>query len=128
MMFAYTIDWDKVGSFVQMVGVPFACLLLFTGPFIWVAVSLFRKYGSRMAEAHILFLTSASESQAKNAQTLERLEETIARNQEGHAVTHKAIGMVAEAGLAIIDGDNPRAKNQLAKVDIVLSKGMVKQA
>jgi len=80
MMLGYTIDWDKIGQFVQVVGVPFACLLLFVGPFLWVAFSLFRKYGSRMAEAHINFLSSASESQVKNAQTLERLEETIAAN------------------------------------------------
>jgi hypothetical protein len=123
MILGYSIDWDKIGQFVQVVGVPFACLLLFVGPFLWVAFSLFRKYGSRMAEAHINFLSSASESQVKNAQTLERLEETIAKNQNGHSVTHKAIGLVADASLAIIDGDHPRAKHELSKVDIVLNKG-----
>lgn len=121
-MLGYSVDWDQLGTFVQTVGVPFACLLLFTAPIIWVIVSLVRKYGNRMAEAHIQFLTSASESQTKNSQTLERLVEMIGRDQEGHAVTHKALGLVTEAGLAMLDNDHHKARNELAKVDFVLAK------
>lgn len=121
-MMGYVIDWEKVGQFVQMVGVPMACLLLFTGPFIWVLFTLFRKYGTRMAETHLKFMESATKTQEQNAETLQRLEQTLAQNQYGHAMTHKALGLVTEAGLAIIDGDHPRAKNELSKVDLVLKQ------
>jgi len=114
------IDWEKVGMFVQMVGVPMACLLLFTAPFIWLLFTLGKKYGTRLAEAHLNFMESASKTQEQNAVTLQRLETTLAQNQAGHAVTHQAIGLVTNAGLAIIEGDHPRAKNELAKVDLVL--------
>ena len=119
-MLGYTFDWEKIGQFIQVVGVPMACLLMFTAPFIWLFYSLIRKYGQRMAEAHLNFLISSSKSQEQNAETLRRLESTLAMNQAGHAVTHQAIGLVTNAGLAIIDGDHPKAKNELAKVDLVL--------
>ena len=119
-MMGYVIDWEKVGQFIQVVGIPMACLLLFTGPFIWLAFSLGRKYGTRMAEAHLRFMDSATKTQELNAETLQRLENTLSQNQAGHAVTHQAISLVSNAGLAIIEGDHPRAKNELAKVDMVL--------
>ena len=119
-MMGYVIDWEKVGQFIQVVGIPMACLLLFTGPFIWLAFSLGRKYGTRMAEAHLRFMDSATKTQELNAETLQRLENTLSQNQAGHAVTHQAISLVSNAGLAIIEGDHPRAKNELAKVDLVL--------
>lgn len=115
------IDWKEVGQFVQMVGVPMACLLLFTGPFIWLMFTFGKRYGNKLAEAHLNFMDSASKTQEQNAETLKRLETTLAQNQAGHAVTHQAIGLVTNAGLAIIDGDHPRAKNELAKVDLVLN-------
>lgn len=119
-MLGYTFDWEKIGQFIQVVGVPMACLLLFTGPFIWLAFSLGRKYGTRIAEAHLNFMVSATKTQEVNAETLQRLESTLASNQAGHAVTHQALNLVSNAGLAIIEGDHPRAKNELAKVDLVL--------
>ena len=119
-MMGYVIDWEKVGQFIQVVGIPMACLLLFTGPFIWLAFSLGRKYGTRMAEAHLRFMDSATKTQEVNAETLQRLENTLSQDQAGHAVTHQAISLVSNAGLAIIEGDHPRAKNELAKVDLVL--------
>lgn len=124
-MLAFVWDWEKVGQFVQMVGVPMACLLLFTGPFIWLLFSLGRKYGTRLAEAHLNFMDSASKTQEQNAETLKRLETTLAQNQAGHAVTHEALGLVTNAGLAIIDGDHPKAKHELAKVDLVLKAKQV---
>lgn len=119
-MMGYSWDWDKIANFIQVVGVPMACLLLFTGPFIWLAFSLGRKYGTKMAEAHLRFMDSATKTQEVNAETLQRLESTLAVNQSGHAVTHQAISLVSSAGLAMIEGDHPRAKNELAKVDLVL--------
>ena len=73
-----------------------------------------------MAEAHLRFMDSATKTQELNAETLQRLENTLSQNQAGHAVTHQAISLVSNAGLAIIEGDHPRAKNELAKVDLVL--------
>ena len=119
-MMGYVIDWEKVGQFIQVVGIPMACLLLFTGPFIWLAFSLGRKYGTRMAEAHLRFMDSVTKTQEVNAGTLQRLENTLSQDQTGHAVTHQAISLVSNAGLAIIEGDHPRAKDELAKVDLVL--------
>lgn len=121
-MIGYTIDWAAIGEFIKMVGVPMACLLLFTAPFIWLAFSIGRKYGSKIAEAHLRFMDSATKTQEVNAGTLQRLENTLSQDQAGHAVTHQAISLVSNAGLAIIEGDHPRAKNELAKVDLVLKE------
>lgn len=115
-------DWDKIGSFVQTVGIPFACLLLFVGPFMWLAFSLIRKYGPRIADAHIEFMNSATKTQETNAETLAKLEKTASRDQEAHTTTHHAIGLVAEAGLATLDGNHDTARTKLQRVEIVLAK------
>ena len=118
------LEWDKVTTFIQTVGIPFACLLLFIGPFMWLAL----KYGPKIVDAHVAFLTSATETQkqnsdtqAKNAQTLEKLEETASRDQESHYTTHHAIGLVAEAGLAILDENHNAARSKLQRVELVLN-------
>lgn len=115
------LDWDKIGTFIQVVGVPFACLLLFVGPFMWLAFSLIRKYGPKIADAHVEFMASATRTQEKNAETLAKLETTASRDQEAHTTTHHAIGLVAEAGLAILDEDHNAARNKLQRVEVVLA-------
>lgn len=115
-----SINWEKIGSFVQTVGIPFACLLLFAGPFLWLAFSLIRKYGPKIADAHIAFMDSATKTQEKNADTLAKLEQTASRDQEAHYTTHHAIGLVAEAGLATLDGNHDAARSKLQKVETVL--------
>jgi hypothetical protein len=114
------INWDKIGAFVQTVGIPFACLLLFAGPFLWLAFNLIRKYGPKIADAHIAFMNSATVTQEKNAETLVKLEQTATRDQQSHQTTHRAINLVAEAGLATLDGDHDVARSKLEKVETVL--------
>jgi hypothetical protein len=116
------MDWNQVSSFVQAVGIPFACLLLFVGPFLWLFFSLGRKYGPKIAEAHIEFMGSATKTQEQNAETLAKLEATATRDQESHLTTHHAIGLVAEAGLATLDGNHDVARKNLQKVEMVLAK------
>lgn len=116
------LNWEKIGAFVQTVGIPFACLLLFVGPFLWLAFSLIRKYGPKIADAHISFMDSATRTQEQNADTLAKLEKTATRDQEAHYTTHHAIGLVAEAGLATLDGNHDTARSKLQRVEIVLAK------
>lgn len=116
-----TIDWEKLSQFVQSVGVPFTVLLLFVGPFVFVAFTLTKKYGASIAEAHIKFMDSAEKTQEKNAETLSRLELTIQQKHIDHTNTHHAIGLVAQAGIHMLD-DNPKgARAKLEKVEHVLS-------
>lgn len=115
-----SIDWKEVGEFVRAVGIPFACLLLFTAPFIWMAFVLFRKYGGRMAEAHLNFLESSARTQEQNAETLKRLEQTVAVKHSDHLATHQAIGLVAGAGIDILDEDHQKARVKLEKVGTIL--------
>lgn len=115
------LDWDKIGAFVQTVGIPFACLLIFVGPFMWLAFSLARKYGPRIAESHIAFLNSATQTQERNAETLEKLADSASKDQESHYTTHHAIGLVAEAGLAMLDEDHDSARTKLHRVEVVLA-------
>jgi hypothetical protein len=120
-----SIDWTSVAQFVQAVGIPFACLILFVGPFLWLFFTLGRKYGPRIAEAHIAFMNSATATQEKNAETLAKLEATATKDQQSHNVTHHAIGLVAEAGIATLDGDHDSARVKLQKVETVLfQKGL----
>jgi hypothetical protein len=120
-----SIDWTSVAQFVQAVGIPFACLILFVGPFLWLFFSLGRKYGPKIAEAHIAFMTSATATQEKNAETLAKLETTATKDQQSHNVTHHAIGLVAEAGLATLDGDHDEARSKLQRVEsVLLQKGL----
>jgi hypothetical protein len=116
------IDYEKAAQFVQSVGIPFACLLIFAGPFIWLAFSFVRKYGPRIADAHIAFMDSATRTQEQNADTFAKLEKTAAADQQQHYSTHHAIGLVAQAGLATLDGDHEAARRKLQKVEIVLEK------
>lgn len=115
------LDWSKIGSFIQTVGIPFACLLLFVGPFLWLFFSLARKYGPKIADAHIAFMSSATATQEKNAETLAKLEATSSKDQESHYVTHHAIGLLADAGLAQLDGKTDSARIKLMRVETVLT-------
>jgi hypothetical protein len=106
-------DWEKIGTFVQVVGVPFAILLLFVGPFVYLCFNLVQKYGAQIAESHLSFMTSASETQEKNAETLSRLEDVIAKKHLDHSRTHKAIYLIASAGISMLDADNANARLKL---------------
>jgi len=117
-----SLDWEKMGSFVQAVGVPMACLLLFVGPFVFLAFSLFKKYGPRLAESHINFMESAERTQEQNANTLARLESTIKEKHIDHTATHEAIGLVAKAGISMLDNDHPAARSKLERVEFVLTR------
>ena len=113
-----------MGAFVQAVGVPFAILLLFVGPFVYLFFTLFRKYGTRIAESHINFMDSAAKTQEQNATTLERLETTITVKHVDHNATHQAIGLVAQAGISMLDNDHKEARTKLEKVEYVLGPRM----
>lgn len=114
------IEWEKLGEFVRNVGVPFAVLLLFVGPFVYLFFTFVRKYGSQITEAHIRFIESCELTQEKNAETLQRLEHTIAEKHIDHQSTHKAIGLVAQAGVAMLDDRKHDARTKLSQVDEVL--------
>lgn len=115
-----SVEWEKLSAFVQAVGVPFAVLLLFVGPFVYLAFTLVKKYGASIAEAHINFMTSAEKTQEKNAETLSRLETTVAAKHVDHTTTHHAIGLVAEAGIHMLDEDHKGARTKLERVSHVL--------
>jgi len=110
-------DWDKVGTFIQTVGVPFTCLLLFAAPFIYLLFSLVKQYGPKIAQSHISFVESSIKIQEQNAQTLSKLERSMAASSFGHNVTHQAIHRLTTAGIHIIDGDRESARKELGKVD-----------
>lgn len=113
------MDWNAMGTFVQAVGVPFAVLLLFVGPFVYLLFTLTKKYGARIAESHMNFMESAAQTQEKNAETLSRLETVIAQKHIDHTTTHHAIGLVAQAGIAMLDDDHASAREKLEQVEYV---------
>lgn len=116
-----TIEWDKLSAFVQAVGVPFAVLLIFVGPFVYLTYTLISKYGASIAQAHINFMESAEKTQEKNADTLSRLETKIQEKHIDHTNTHHAIGLVAQAGIHMLDEDKKGARTKLERVGHVLA-------
>lgn len=119
-----TIEWDKLGSFVQAVGVPFAILLIFVGPFVYLSFLMFQKYGSKIAEAHFNFLTVATDTQKSNADTLVRLELAVSQKNTDHRNTHGALSTIAAAGIDILDDDKKAARSKLEKVEVMLSSSL----
>lgn len=115
-----SIEWEKLAQFIQNVGVPFAVLLLFVGPFVYLCFTFVKKYGTQITEAHIKFIESCEITQEKNAETLQRLEHTITEKHIDHQSTHKAIGLVAQAGVAMLDDKKHEARSKLSQVDEVL--------
>jgi hypothetical protein len=116
------IDWEKMGNFVQSVGVPSAILFSLIAPFGYLLYGFLRKYGATIAESHIKFMDSAAITQEKNADTLARLETTVAQKHADHTVTHQAIGLVAQAGISILDNDHKSARTKLERVEHVLTR------
>jgi len=115
------IEWEKLSAFVQAVGVPFAVLLLFVGPFVYLVFTFVKKYGAKIAESHIRFMESSATTQEKNAETLSKLEATVATKHQDHITTHQAIGLVAQAGIHMLDEDHKGARSKLERVNHVLS-------
>jgi uncharacterized membrane protein YhiD involved in acid resistance len=120
------IDWEKFGNFVSSVGVPAALIFLFlaavVAPFVLVFLSLLKKYGPRLAESHINFMESAERTQEQNANTLARLESTVKEKHADHTQTHHAIGLVAQAGISMLDNDHQGARTKLERVELVLTR------
>lgn len=116
-----TVDWEKLSAFVQAVGVPFAVLLLFVGPFVYLVFTFVKKYGAQIAESHIRFMDCSATTQEKNAETLAKLETTVAAKHIDHTTTHHAIGLVAQAGIHMLDEDHKGARSKLERVSHVLS-------
>ena len=115
------IEWEKLRAFVQAVGVPFAVLLLFVGPFVYLVFTFVKKYGAQIAESHIRFMESSATTQEKNAETLSKLEATVTAKHVDHTTTHHAIGLVAQAGIHMLDEDHKGARSKLERVSHVLS-------
>lgn len=115
------IDWEKLSAFIQAVGVPFAVLLLFVGPFVFLVFTFVKKYGAQIAESHIRFMESSATTQEKNAETLSKLEATVTAKHVDHTTTHHAIGLVAQAGIHMLDEDHHGARTKLERVSHVLS-------
>lgn len=120
MIAEISINWSEVGTFIQSVGVPFACLLLFAGPFIYLFFNLMKEYGPKIARAHIDFVDASVKIQEQNAETLAKFERSMSAGSFGHSVTHQAISRLTSAGIHIIDGDTESAKRELRKIDGVL--------
>jgi hypothetical protein len=115
------IDWEKLSAFIQAVGVPFAVLLLFVGPFVYLIFTFCKKYGAQIAESHIRFMESSATTQEKNAETLSKLEATVTAKHVDHTTTHHAIGLVAQAGIHMLDEDHKGARSKLERVSHVLA-------
>jgi hypothetical protein len=113
-------DWEKLGTFVQNVGVPFAILLLFVGPFVYLVFGLARRYGARLAESHLNFMESAAKTQEQNADTLAKLENVVAAKHIDHVATHHAIYLLASAGISFLDTDHAAARIKLTQIGRVL--------
>lgn len=116
------IDWDKLGTFIQAVGFPVAFIVMFFGPFVWIIARLFFKYGPVIAESHVNFMQSAAATQEQNANTLARLESSVKEKHVDHTTTHHAIGLVAQAGISMLDNDHQGARTKLERVELVLHR------
>lgn len=113
-------------DFTSNVGIPmailFIVLMVFALPLFLMVLSFVKRYANKTADAHLNFMECSSRTQETNAQTLAKLEETIAIKHQDHAATHQAIRLGAQAGLAILDGDRDEARQKLERVDEVLTR------
>jgi len=122
MIAEISINWAEVGTFIQSVGVPFACLLIFAGPFIYLLFNLLREYGPQICKAHVEFVQSTTKIQTQNSEILARLESKVSDCVSLHDDTISSIRTIAKAGSKIIEGDKEAARKELQGVEIALEK------
>lgn len=117
-----TIDWTAIGEFVKTVGIPTGLLLLVIVPLVYALYSVIKEWGPKVAQSHVNFLTTATETQAKNAETLSKLESTIRISVQDHLNFTKAIRLGAQAGEAILQDKKDVAKIKLAQINDLLNE------
>lgn len=122
MIAEISINWSEVGTFIQSVGVPFACLLIFAGPFIYLLFNLLREYGPQFCKAHVEFVQSTTKIQTQNSEILARLESKVSDCVSLQDDTISSIRTIAKAGSKIIEGDKEAARKELQRVEIALEK------
>lgn len=117
-----TVDWVAIGDFVKSVGIPTGLLLLVIVPLVYAAYNVIKEWGPKVAQSHVNFLTTATETQAKNAETLSKLESTIRISVHDHLSFTKAIRLGAQAGEAILNDKKDVARIKLAQINELLNE------
>lgn len=116
-----TIDWIAIGDFIKTVGIPTGLLLLVIVPLVYAVYNVIKEWGPKVAQSHVAFLTTATETQVKNADTLSRLESTIRTSVQDHYNFTKAIRLGAQAGEAMLKDQKEVAKIKLAQINDLLN-------
>jgi hypothetical protein len=108
------MEWEKLGTFVQNIGIPAAALfLLMFGLFRlvrpWVAKRIERE--ERELVAREKFISAAEEGQRVNAETnntnaatLSQLAGTIEKKHIDHVETHNKLDDIKQAAIAYLEG------------------------
>jgi len=117
-----TIDWLVIGDFIKSVGIPTGLLLLVIVPLVRAIYNLIREWGPKVAQSHVDFLNTATETQLKNSDTLSKLEQTIRVSVHDHLSFTKAIRLGAQAGEAILNDKKDVARIKLAQINELLNE------
>ena len=97
------IEWDKLGKFVQDVGIPFAIVVMFVGPIVYAIYRLISVQGPRVVDKHNDFLERTAAASERNADSISSMAATNALVANGHQCTHEAIKEIVRGARKAID-------------------------
>lgn len=117
-----TIDWPAIGDFIKSVGIPTGLLLIILVPLVWAIYGMIKEWGPKVAQSHIDFLKTATDTQIKNSDTLAKLEQTIRLQASDHLNVNKAIRLGAQVGEAILNDKKDVARAKLIQINELLEE------
>lgn len=117
-----TIDWVAIGEFIKSVGIPTGLLLMIIVPITYAIYAVVKEWGPKVAQSHVAFLNTATETQIKNSTTLAKLEETIRSQANDHINVNRAIRLGAQVGEAILNDKKDLARAKLIQINDLLEE------
>jgi hypothetical protein len=86
-----SIEWDKIGNFIQTVGTPIALLFLVVAPIVYALYRVISTWGPAIAQKHMSFLESLDKGQQTISDSISQIAATNAQSQINHTKTHDGI-------------------------------------
>lgn len=97
------IEWEKLGKFVQDVGIPFAIVVMFIAPLVYAIYKVISVQGPKLVEKHNDFLERTAITSERNSDSIASMAATNALVASGHQCTHDAIKEIVRGARKAID-------------------------
>lgn len=101
------IEWEKLGKFVESVGIPFAVVVLLIAPLVYAVYWFITRQGPKIVEKHNNFVERQAVVSERNADSIAMMAASNSASQANHEATHNAIKEIVRGARKAVEKFSP---------------------